>query len=89
MGLAAGLALGIAIVGFLEYRDTTLKTDADVMVSLSLPVLAVIPAMLTAGERKRLKRRRLLLFAAGSAAVLLAAAGMVVWKLRIVQEWIG
>jgi len=58
MGLFAGLGLGIAIVALLEYRDTTLKTDEDVVTSLALPVLAVIPAMITTADRRRIKRRR-------------------------------
>jgi uncharacterized protein involved in exopolysaccharide biosynthesis len=89
MGLAAGLGLGLALVVLLEYRDTTLKTDVDVVASLSLPVLAVIPAMMTAGERRRLQRRRILLAAAAATAILLAAAGVIAWKLRLVQDWIG
>ena len=31
MGLLAGLALGLALVALLEYRDTTFKTDEDVV----------------------------------------------------------
>jgi uncharacterized protein involved in exopolysaccharide biosynthesis len=89
MGIAAGFAVGIALLVLLEYRDTTLKTDADVMTSLSLPVLAVIPAMMTAGERKQLQRRRAWLFAGTTAVLLLGAAVVVAWKLELVQGWIG
>ena len=55
----AGLAFGILIAGFMEYRDTTLKTDNDVIFALALPVLALIPELITAEERQaRLRRRR-------------------------------
>ena len=89
MGIAGGLGFALAIVALLEYRDTTLKTDADVVVSLSLPVLAVIPAMVNSGEHRRLKRRKIWIAAAASLAVLAAGASAVLWKLGLVQEWIG
>jgi uncharacterized protein involved in exopolysaccharide biosynthesis len=89
MGLAAGLGLGIAFVVLLEYRDTTLKTDVDVVTSLALPVLAAIPAMATAAEKKRATRRHLAFTGAASIAVLMAAAAFVGWKMRIIQDWIG
>ena len=51
-GILGGLALGLGLVAFLEYRDTSFKSDDDVMTTLSLPVLAVIPLMTNAGERR-------------------------------------
>jgi hypothetical protein len=44
IGLVAGLALGGALAGWLEYRDTSLRSDADVTATLALPVLASVPA---------------------------------------------
>jgi polysaccharide chain length determinant protein (PEP-CTERM system associated) len=88
MGLLGGLALGLAWAALLEYRDTTLKTDEDVVVSLSLPVLAVIPAMLTSGDRIRLKRRRALAFT-GAVAGVLAVATVVAWRLELLSAWVG
>ena len=88
MGLLAGLGLGIALVALLEYRDTTVKTDDDVVVSLALPVLAVIPAMLTQAERKRAKRRRLVFAASATCVVLLAAAAVVAWRMNLLTDWI-
>jgi hypothetical protein len=58
MGLAAGLALGLAIVALLEYRDTTFATDGDLVLSLAVPVLAVVPTMQTERERRRGRRIR-------------------------------
>lgn len=44
-GLAAGLALGIAITFLLELKDTSMRTERDVEFALRLPVLAMIPAV--------------------------------------------
>jgi len=88
MGIFGGLAVGIGLAALLEYRDTTLKTDDDVVMSLSLPVLAVIPAMTNVVERAQQRRRtRLMVLAASTASVLLVVAA-VAWKYRIIQSWI-
>ena len=88
LGLAAGLGLGLGLVALLEYRDTTLKTDTDVLISLSLPVLAVIPAMTNARERRLLKQRRRLMAAAASVMAMLAGAAAIEWRFRVIQDWI-
>lgn len=41
-GVGAGLALGVLIVAFLEFRDTALRTERDVWAFTQLPTLAVI-----------------------------------------------
>ena len=51
--------MGLAVL--LEYRDKSLRTDEDVIAALSLPVLALVPTMTTAAERRRQKRLRLVL----------------------------
>ena len=60
-GLAGGLALGLLIVAFLEYKDTALRTERDVWEFTQLPTLAVIAwcgdaADLEHGKLARLKR---------------------------------
>jgi polysaccharide chain length determinant protein (PEP-CTERM system associated) len=88
-GILGGLAVGLGLVAFLEYRDTSFKSDEDVMTTLSLPVLAVIPIMTNAGERRSARRRKLMLAASASVVcMLLAAAVMVVWRLRLVDAWL-
>jgi len=49
-GGIGGLLLGVLMVGFLEYRDSSFKTEDDVARVLALPVLALIPVM-DAGEQ--------------------------------------
>jgi polysaccharide chain length determinant protein (PEP-CTERM system associated) len=87
MGLLAGLVLGLGLVALLEYRDTTLKTDNDIVISLALPVLAVIPAMLSTADRRRRRRKRLVLALSASAATV-AAAAVVAWRLQLLQAWV-
>jgi polysaccharide chain length determinant protein (PEP-CTERM system associated) len=41
-GLAAGLALGLLMVGLLEYMDTALRSERDVWAFTKLPTLGVI-----------------------------------------------
>ena len=54
LGMVAGLSLGLALVGLLEYRDRTFNTDAEVRSELTLPVLAVVPSD---GVRRRAAAR--------------------------------
>jgi len=59
MGMGVGLLLGLGFVAFLEYRDTTFKTDEELVRILNMPVLAVVPLMQSDTERRRAWRRRL------------------------------
>jgi hypothetical protein len=59
LGMAAGLLLGLAAIGLLEYRDQTFKTDEELSRVLGMPVLAVVPLMQSDVERRRAWRRRL------------------------------
>ena len=87
MGAIMGLGLGLAIVGLLEYRDSSLKTDDDVVSALSLPVLALIPVMVTKAEEAATVRRRRLI-AVGSFAVFVLVAGAAIWKLELIERWV-
>jgi uncharacterized protein involved in exopolysaccharide biosynthesis len=79
MGAAAGLMVAALLVGLLEYRDRTFRTEADILSALALPVVAVVPAMTTARERRRQLRRRWMLSATG-VAVVVAGTAAAVWK---------
>ena len=88
-GVLGGLGLGLALIALLEYRDTSFKTDDDVMTTLALPVLAVIPVMTNATERRQARRRKRLLAASASVTcMLLAAAVMVVLQYRLLDRFL-
>jgi len=81
VGAILGLALGLGLTALLEYLDTSLKTEDDVVQMLALPVLALIPMMTTAGEaRRELTRRRLFLSCIALGVVLISA--IAAWKLH-------
>jgi protein tyrosine kinase modulator len=49
-GPAAGLALGVLLIAFSEYRDSSFKCEDDIVRVLELPVLALIPPLLLEEE---------------------------------------
>jgi polysaccharide chain length determinant protein (PEP-CTERM system associated) len=83
-GAGFGLFLGLALVLFMEYRDTSFKTEDDINRLLGLPVLARIPAMITKGDQQKRQRRRLITSTA--TAVLVLGAGAVVWRLGVLND---
>ena len=87
MGATAGLALGLALVFLLEWRDTSLRTEADVLTALSLPVLAIVPAIETKKEVVTRRRRRLVLAAA--AALVLLSTAAATWKLHLIERLVN
>jgi uncharacterized protein involved in exopolysaccharide biosynthesis len=80
-GIVAGLIIGLGIAALLEFKDSSFRSDSDVLEVLSLPVLAIVPRVETAAERRGRERRRLALSAAGVGCVMLA--GYVTWTLKL------
>lgn len=60
-GAALGLAVGVLLVTLVEWRDSSFRTDDEVLTLLTLPVLAVVPHMQSDDDRARAKRRRLVM----------------------------
>lgn len=73
-GSAAGFAIGLALIAFLEFRDSSFKTEDDVVRLCQLPVLALVPLMATRTELKSSRRRLFLGHAAAVFAVIVSAA---------------
>jgi len=80
MGAGFGLAIGLALAAFLEYRDSTFHTELDVTRALDLLVLASVPLMVSPRERQRQR----LLIAAGAATLVAVTslAAVAIWKSR-------
>ena len=83
IGLLFGLGFGLAFAGLLEYRDTSLRTEEDVLVSVSLPVVALVPTVWTPAERKDAQRRRLVLVGTSALATVVLSAIALAWKLNL------
>jgi phosphoglycerol transferase MdoB-like AlkP superfamily enzyme len=78
--------MGLALIGLLEYKDRSLRTEDDVVMTLALPVLALVPTMVTRVERQRDRRRRLVL-ASSSAVLVVACVAIIVWKFEALSAW--
>jgi polysaccharide chain length determinant protein (PEP-CTERM system associated) len=85
-GIIGGLVLGLALVGLLEFRDSTFRNDHDVVTVLSLPVLATIPAIMTSQDYAFLRRRRLLVTAASIVVAGVFGAALVAWRMNLLQR---
>jgi protein tyrosine kinase modulator len=57
-GLVGGLVLGLGVIALLEFRDSSFKREQDVIQVLSLPVLALIPVMVSSSKENGSSRRR-------------------------------
>jgi hypothetical protein len=72
------------MIGFLEYRDSSFKREEDVLRVLTLPVLALVPVLISEPDRQQRRRRRRR-FAFGAVALLMVigcAAAVVLWQLK-------
>jgi uncharacterized protein involved in exopolysaccharide biosynthesis len=78
-GALAGLVLGLGLAALFEYLDTSLRTDDDVLTAVSLPVLAMIPLILTSAEERKQLQSRWLVVASAAAVVALGMAAFI-WK---------
>jgi capsular polysaccharide biosynthesis protein len=56
-GAGAGLMLGLALAGFIEFRNRSIRSVSDVILVCGIPVLATLPALdpvVNRGKRTRL-----------------------------------
>jgi polysaccharide chain length determinant protein (PEP-CTERM system associated) len=79
MAAALGLFLGIGVLGVIEYRDMTLRTEDEIVRTLVLPVIAAIPIMTAIADARRRKRNRLLLGTA--TAMTIVGLSVAVWRM--------
>lgn len=57
-GALGGLVFGVLLAAVLEYFDKSLKVQADVAAVLNVPVLAMIPSIMSGSDRRRARWRR-------------------------------
>jgi uncharacterized protein involved in exopolysaccharide biosynthesis len=81
VGFGSGAGLSLLLIAFLEIRDGSLKTESEVQQVLALPVLAVVPHLVTSAERRQKARRQKLLSSATVMSVVVI--GYVVWTLKL------
>jgi polysaccharide chain length determinant protein (PEP-CTERM system associated) len=83
IGFAIGIALGLSLALLIELRDTSFRSESDVVESLSVPVLALVPQLATAAERRR---HAIAVWLKGAVAMLsLVGAGYVFWTMQLWQ----
>jgi polysaccharide biosynthesis transport protein len=70
IGVVLGLGAGVGTASLKEYTDDSLRSAADLEKMTSLPVLGVIPVIVSAAERATASRRRKALVAAAVAALI-------------------
>ena len=80
-GAIVGLLVGLLLIGYLEYSDSSFNREEDVVRTLSLPVLALIPLMPSARERRRQRIKALAPNFVAALAVLGSATVIVLWRL--------
>jgi len=81
-GALAGLGLGLLLVAIGEFRDSSFRSEDEVMAALSLPVLALIPVMDSDRERHQRQWRQHWIDGAGVVLLVGAVAVVVIWRLQ-------
>jgi polysaccharide chain length determinant protein (PEP-CTERM system associated) len=76
MGAALGLAIGLALAALLEYFDTSMRNEEDVLIALAVPVLALIPHVAGSEDVMRRRRRFVMWGVTAGATVLMSMAGV-------------
>lgn len=80
-GAVAGLLLGVLLIAYKEFFDASFKREEDVFRALNLPVLAMVPAVVSARDLQVQRHRALLENVAGIAVLLVSATVLVIWRL--------
>jgi uncharacterized protein involved in exopolysaccharide biosynthesis len=87
IGAAAGLFLALGLIGLAQYRDNSFRTEDEVVQVLALPVVALVPRMVTSLETRRARRRRIRLSVAAAGGVI-AAAVLAIWRFEPLRAYL-
>jgi polysaccharide chain length determinant protein (PEP-CTERM system associated) len=77
-----GVILGLLFIAFRELRDSSFKLEQDVLRTLDLPVLALVPVMASDHERRVQRWRAIVVNVAGSAVLIGSVVFVVMWSLH-------
>ena len=81
VGLGGGLVLGLLLVALMEVRDGSFKTEKEIETVLALPVIALVPTVVTDADRAAYKTRRAI--AASAAFCVVCGAAYLFWSMRL------
>jgi polysaccharide chain length determinant protein (PEP-CTERM system associated) len=81
LGLLAGLGLGLLLVGLAEYRDTSMRSEADALGAIDFPLLVLLPFVPSAADLRKGRRRRITMVAA--VAIVSAGTSLLAWLLEL------
>ncbi len=81
-GLAAGLALGVIVVGGFEFMDDRVHTEKAIKALLPIAVISEIPEIVSPADERRAKKKLVLGWAASAIVVCTILAGSVFSFLR-------
>jgi polysaccharide chain length determinant protein (PEP-CTERM system associated) len=84
LGLLVGLGLGVGVAAVLEFRDTSIRTEDEIVRLFALPVIALVPVMRTAADQHKARRKVVMAFGAAVLVFGVAAAGAA-WKLGLLR----
>ena len=81
VGAAAGLILGLVVAVWSELSDATFRNDAEIVEVLALPVVGVLPQIVSDVDRRRKRRRqRVVSISAALASVIF---GFFFWAMKL------
>jgi polysaccharide chain length determinant protein (PEP-CTERM system associated) len=82
IGLAAGLALGVVVVGAFEMMDDRLYSEDEIKELIPVPVISEIPVIVTSADKEAAKRKIWIGWATAAAVVVTILAGSAISFLR-------
>ena len=82
IGLAAGLGLGVLLIGALEFFDKRLYSEKEIRALLPAPLIAAIPEIQSAADLKQERGKMVLGWTIAAVVILIIAAGSAYSYLR-------
>lgn len=79
-GAAGGALLGLLFVAGLEYRNSSFTREEEVLRLCQVPVLAVVPLMMSVHERQRVRRRTKTAVMIGILCLVVSGVALAIWR---------